>query len=131
MRKRNKTGRVVIPEDAIIKPHKLAVAVVLSRTGFDVEFLPVRTIPTPDLFFRGLEWEVKSPIGSSSRTIENNLRNALKQSQNIIIDLSRIKQKEEKAIREIKHQLELLRGVGRIIVITKSREVLVLSGKLI
>ncbi len=49
----------------------------------------------------------------------------------IIIDLSRIKQKEEKAIREIKHQLELLRGVGRIIVITKSREVLVLSGKLI
>lgn len=50
MRKRNKTGRVVIPEDAIIKPHELAVAVVLSRTGFDVEFLPVRTIPTPDLF---------------------------------------------------------------------------------
>ena len=49
----------------------------------------------------------------------------------IIIDLSRIKQKEEKAIREIKHQLELLRGVGIIIVITKSREVLVLSGKLI
>lgn len=51
--------------------------------------------------------------------------------EDTIIDLSRIKQKEEKAIREIKHQLELLRGVGRIIVITKSREVLVLSGKLI
>ncbi len=51
--------------------------------------------------------------------------------EDAIIDLSRIKQKEEKAIREIKHQLELLRGVGRIIVITKSREVLVLSGKLI
>ena len=116
-------GRVIIPESAVVKPHELSTARVLSRTGNDVEFISVRNIPTPDIKFMGQEWEIKSPVGGSSRTIENNLRSALKQSQNIVIDLSRIKRLEVDAIREVKRQVGLLRGVGKVIIVTKAKKV--------
>lgn len=70
---------------------------------------------------------MKSPIGKSSRTIENNLRNALKQSRNAIIDLRRIKQSEQKALREVKRQSKLIRGGHRLKVITKEKEIIDLS----
>lgn len=37
--------------------------------------------------FRGKKWEIKPPKGAKRRTIENNIRNTLKQSRNIIVDL--------------------------------------------
>ena len=108
----------------MIQSQELRVGEILARTGENVEFLPVGIHHTADIRFRGVEWEIKSPIGSSSRTIENNLRNALKQSSNIIVDLGRIKQPEEKGLREIKKQAKLLHMLKRIIVITKSGKIL-------
>ena len=48
---------------------------------------------TPDLRIRGIEWELKSPQGDGVKTIENILKKAAKQSDSIILDLSRIKMK--------------------------------------
>ncbi|MBQ3476043.1 hypothetical protein IJH26_00835 [Candidatus Saccharibacteria bacterium] len=80
MRKPNKqrVGHITVPKNALVQPHEFNVATILSWTGEDVEFIPTRHIPTPDIRFKGLEWEIKSPYGSSSRTIENNIRLALK-----------------------------------------------------
>ncbi len=122
--RKNKVGNITVPKGAIALPHELVVATILSWTGDDVEFLPVKHSHTADIRFQGLEWEIKSPIGKSSRTIENNLRNALKQSRNVIIDLSRIKQSENKAIREVKRQCRLIKGKKKVIIITKTKTII-------
>ncbi|WP_372521037.1 hypothetical protein [Candidatus Ruminimicrobiellum ovillum] len=63
---------------------------------------------------------MKSPKGSSSRTIENNLRCALKQSRNIIIDLRRIKIDETRAISQIKEKFIKIKTIKNIIIIKKN-----------
>ncbi len=124
MKSRKNSGNINVPLGVAVLPHELVVATILSWTGDNVEFLPVRHVQTADIIFRGLEWEIKSPEGKSSRTIENNMRNALKQARNIVIDLSRIKQSEAKAIKEVKRQYNLIRGIKRVIIITKAKEII-------
>lgn len=108
----------------MVQPHELVVATILAWTGEDIKFLPVSHTHTADIKFRGQEWEIKSPKGNSSRTIENNMRLALKQSENIIMDLSRIKIEEEKAIKEIKRQTSLIKQVKKVIIITKTQKII-------
>ena len=103
-----KVGKINMPRGALIHSHELRVATILSWTGANVEFIEVGTTHTPDIRFMNLEWEIKSPKGKSSRTIENNVRAALKQSSNIIIDLSRIKLPEDKCVRETKRLADLV-----------------------
>lgn len=119
-----RSGRIIVPKGAIPQSHESDVALILAKSGDDVTFIPVKTTPTPDIFYKGREWEIKSPTGSSSRTIENNVRKAVRQSKNIIIDLSRIKIPEDKCLREIKRQVKLLCGVGKVMVITKKQRIL-------
>lgn len=108
----------------MIQPHELVVADILSLTGNDVEFLPVSNTHTADIKFCGKEWEIKSPKGSSSRTIENNMRLALKQSNNIIIDLSRIKIPEYKCLTTIKSRAQKLGHIKKIIIITRDKTII-------
>ncbi len=99
-----KSGKVIIQQGALIQPHELKVGELLARTGSDVTFLAVGVGKSPDIMFRGKKWEIKSPKGSKRRTIENNIRVALKQSSNIILDLSRIKVEEGSCLRYVRDQ---------------------------
>ena len=76
--------------------------------GKDVELIPrskTSGVHTPDIKMDGVKWEIKSPTGNSSRTIENNIRNALRQSDNIIIDLRRMHVNESKCLKEVERQV--------------------------
>ena len=120
-------GKTIIPFGVFVEQHELDVAKVLNKIGKDVEFiLPsrVKFSRTPDIKMDGLLWEIKSPKGSSSRTIENNLRCALKQSKNIIIDLRRIKIDETRAISQIMKQFKFSKLINRIILIKQNKEIL-------
>lgn len=120
-------GKTIIPFGVFVEQHELDVAKVLNKLGKDVEFiLPsrVKFSRTPDIRMDGLLWEIKSPKGSSSRTIENNLRTALKQSKNIIIDLRRIKIDETRAISQIMKQFKFSKLINRIILIKQNKEIL-------
>ena len=107
----------------MIYTQELVVATILIQTGHDVEFLPVKRIRTADIRYLGLEWEIKSPRGKSSRTIENNIRTAIGQSCNIIIDLSRIPILEEKAISEVRKQVSKTKNIKKVLIITKNQEI--------
>lgn len=73
------------------KSHEFAAAIIIAKYfRSDVIFMRPASFKTPDFDVNGTKWELKSPMGSSARTIENNMRAARKQSQNLIIDLSRI-----------------------------------------
>ena len=125
--KKCKPGKIIIPKNTLIQPHELESAAVLSWKGDNVEFLPVGSKKSADIKFQGKEWEIKAPKGKSNRTIENNMRRALQQSDNIIIDLARCKILELKAIREIRRQCYLLKQLKTCLVITKNRKILIIQ----
>ena len=87
-------GTIIVPPGVFTDVHeKIAVDFLAAKLGYDVTFLVPdrrRSAKTPDIEMNGLFWEIKSPTGRSSRTIENNLRLALRQSQNIVLDLRRM-----------------------------------------
>ena len=96
-----------------------------AEKGKRIVFIPPSAIPgvhTPDIIMDGKEWEIKCPEGSSKRTIENNIRKAEEQSENIIIDLRSIKVAESICISQIKRNFESRSKVKRILVITKKLE---------
>lgn len=128
MNKTKKVGNIIVPKNRLIQEYELLVTTVLSWTSHNVKFLEESIIPTPDIEYRRLLWEIKSPKGSSSRTIENNIRLALKQSPNIIIDLHRINRPETQCLREIKKQAKLTHGIKRILVITRQNKILHIKG---
>lgn len=119
-----KSGKVIIQEGALIQPHELKVGELLARTGSDVTFLAVGVEKSPDIMFRGKKWEIKSPKGSKRRTIENNIRVALKQSSSIILDLSRIKVEEDSCLRYVRDRKDRLGKKYSFMVIRKNKKIL-------
>lgn len=120
-------GKTIIPFGAHPEEHEKEIAKILNKYGKNVEFLiPVEAkyAKTPDITMDGMFWEIKAPNGSSNRTIENNLRCALKQSKNIIIDLRRIKIDETKAINQIKEKFIKVKTIKKIIIIKKNSKIL-------
>lgn len=123
-----KTGRVIISNNSLVQDHELKVGHILARSGFDVIFLPVCAGKSPDIKYRGKIWEIKSPTGCKRRTIENNLRKAITQSENIIIDLRRIKIDENTCLREINRQTKLSgKRIRKLLVINKMEEVILVK----
>ncbi len=125
-------GKTIIPFGAHPEKHEIEIANILNKYGKNVEFLiplDIKNTRTPDIKMDGLLWEIKSPKGSSSRTIENNLRCALRQSKNIIIDLRRIKIDEARAISQIRKQFNQTKIIKDIIIIRKNCEIKVLDRK--
>ena len=127
--KNQNIGKIIIPGNVRPEVHELEVAHILAEVGLDVEFLLpsyIKGLFSPDLLMNGQIWEMKSPCGSSKRTIENNYRNAQKQSENIIFDLRRVKLDEKVVISQIKQRLLKQRNnkTKRTIIITKNKKIL-------
>lgn len=85
--------------------HEFETYYFLMGIGKSVEIIPVslkKGIKNPDIRMDGKLWEIKSPIGVKSRTLENAIRAAAHQSPNIIIDLRRLRNPDGKSIRTIR-----------------------------
>jgi hypothetical protein len=98
-----------------------------SELGKDIDFIRPNATPyqhSPDIKMEGVEWEIKCPEGNSKRTIENNLRKALKQSHNVIFDLRHIKYPEEKCIAKLEKEFRINSQLKRLYVIKKNGELL-------
>ena len=79
---------------------------------------------------RGKMWETKSPIRYSDSTFEYNFKKAMRQSSNIIFDLRRLSEKDEK-----KYLKELVkransRKVTNLIVINRQGAKLDIKGRI-
>lgn len=121
-----KKGKIT-PNGVVLKIHENATAVFLTEQGFDVELIPASNIEgvhTPDIKMDGLKWEMKAPLGEGNQLIENTIQRALKQSQNIIIDLRHTKRHQTKCLRELEKQFLSKKGIKRLKVITKSGKTL-------
>lgn len=120
---KHKREQVIIPANIHLSEHELSVIPFLLAIGNHVEFLQpsrIRGQKSPDVRIDGVLWEIKSPKGTSNRTIENNFRAALNQAVCIVFDLRRSKLPEEKALREIKRQFSLAHKVQRVFVVRRN-----------
>ena len=121
-----KKGKIT-PNGVALKTHENATAVFLTEQGFDVELIPASNIEgvhTPDIKMDGLKWEMKAPLGEGNQLMENTIQRALRQSQNIIIDLKHTKRHQTKCLRELEKQFLNKKGIKRLKVITKSGKTL-------
>ena len=107
--------------------HELETARYFAEQGYDIEFIPPNNSPnmhTPDIMMDGVAWEMKCPKGKSRNTIQKIIRQAVKQSHYIIIDLRRINVPEDKCISQITKQVEARPYIRRLLAIKKNNELI-------
>ncbi len=121
-----KQGKI-IPNGVSLEKHENKTVVFFTEMGYDVELIPPSNIPktkTPDFIMNNIAWEMKSPQGKSKETLGHIFKRAKKQSENIIIDLTRIKLSEDIAIKEIKRRFAQTKSCKRLKIITKDHKLL-------
>lgn len=125
---KRRIGTIVVPPGVFVDKHeKIAADFLAANIGYDVTFLvPDRRkgTKTPDIEMNDLLWEVKSPTGKSSRTIENNLRLALLQAPNIVLDLRRMDGRipTYKLLKEAERRFMDAKKMKHLIVITREEK---------
>lgn len=122
---KNTTGKIIKPYGAQISQHELAAAkTLISATGKSITFLPPRSIKTPDIVFLDKEWEIKTPSGKGSRTIEDCLRRGSSQSPNLIIDIRFTKISETQCLRCIQRQVSQVAAIKNVLVIARPNRII-------
>lgn len=107
------------------RPHEMRATKTLAELfKSDIVFIRRTQSKTPDLYVlkTNICWELKSPIGNGKHTMQSNLREASKQSENIILDLTRSKMSDEKAISRAKDFLRKERSsIKRLKILLKDK----------
>ena len=116
-------GQIIIRSGANIWPHELKTAEALAAAGHAVEFIPKsngRYDKSADVLMDGVTWEMKAPKSDKLRMVEQNLRRALKQSQNVIFDSRRMKGLPDHAIeRELNKWSKELKSLKRLLFVNR------------
>ena len=121
---------VIVPREVYPKPstREMSAAYILNDYfRANVKFIARRDGKTPDFLIRGIYWELKSPTGSGKYNLQHALRNAVKQSENIIIDARFSKMHINKIKSELGYQFKHSRNIKRLLLIDKQKNVLVFS----
>ena len=119
MNKNMRRGRVVTPADANPWPHEKRVAKILALAGYYVEFIPETSVKTPDIYLGRTVYEIKSPISDKVDAIERNITRALKKCPNIVFDSSRMKARDDQAMRELIKRRRVGKGLKKLLFINK------------
>jgi hypothetical protein len=90
----------------------------------DVYFIETGSQGTPDVSIKGIEWEIKSPIGASANNMQKNMREAAVQSESVVIDLRRSRLHQARALGYIKQFTDRYSKLKRVLVITKAKQIL-------
>ncbi|MDO4399124.1 MAG: hypothetical protein Q4C24_02425 [Candidatus Saccharibacteria bacterium] len=124
MQNKRKTGIFIAPGRKPW-PHELRVAEILSLAGHYVEFLEEGNLHTADIKLDGIEYEIKSPKSANANSLEHLLKKALRQSPNIIIDTSRMKNSRDDNIRKfLVSQIKSRKQIKKLIMITKRGQII-------
>ncbi|MDR1033085.1 MAG: hypothetical protein LBL84_03705 [Candidatus Nomurabacteria bacterium] len=120
---KNKFGKLTTPYGVRLEKHEQMTIDCFLARGKNVEAIKpsnTRKQKSPDVIIDGVVWEIKSPISSSRRKIEQRIREANKQSENIIFDLRRVDKYPDKVEKEVLKQYDRVPRIRRLIIIKKS-----------
>lgn len=121
-----KQGNLIL-NGTIPEKHELEMVIIFLAMGKNIEFLKpsrIKGAKTPDIVMDGISWEMKSPTGNKSYTIEEQLRRASKQSAYIIIDTRRTLLLDIKIEKQIYNYLKKSHTIKKVLVVNKKSEVL-------
>lgn len=109
-------------------PHELRVAEILALNGHFVEFLAEGRLPRADIRVDGAEFEIKSPERFNANTLEHMLRDAIKQSPNVIFDTVRLKKVRDCQVeRFLKGQIYKNSRLKRVWLVTRQNRIVDIS----
>lgn len=92
------------------------------------ESIPESNTKTADILLDGVEFEIKSPKSANANSLEHILKKAVKQSCNIIIDTSRMKNiRDDNTRRFLVNQARLRKQIKKLIMITKQGQIIDVS----
>lgn len=116
---------VFMPPGRKVWPHEYRVARVLAMAGHNVEFLLENNLKNPDILLDGVEFEIKSPEHFNANTLEHTIKDALKQSPNLIIDMSRLKKIRSDRMRAfLINQVRKSKQIKRMFLITRQGQII-------
>lgn len=124
--RRRRQGKFT-PNGVLIEKHEYQTVLFLLDYGFDVELIRPTNIPkmhSADLWMLGKAWEMKGPEGKSLDTIEHAFKRAGRQSENIIIDLRRMKIETRFLLRFAKKLMRDSKRIKILWIITKEGKLL-------
>ena len=102
------------------RDHEMSAAILLAEHfECNVIFLRPGRQRTPDVEVNGVKWEIKSPLGKSKHTIEEQVKRASAQSLYIIIDARRCKLHMAKIRNHLKFQISVRPKINRVLLINK------------
>lgn len=111
---------VFVPSNCKPWPQEIRVAKILASQGHYVEFIKENNYKTADIILDGITFEIKSPLSDKHNSLEHILKKALRQSNNIIIDISRIsKDREGSILNSLAMEKQYRKQIKKLIMITK------------
>ncbi|MDO4507826.1 MAG: hypothetical protein Q4B65_00310 [Candidatus Saccharibacteria bacterium] len=126
MHKPKQKGRIIIPAGRRPWPHELRTAQILAAAGHSVEFLSeTNNLPTADIKLDGVEYEIKSPEKMNANSLEHLLKDALRQSPNIIINASRMRKiRDDSLCKFLMRQASSRKQIKNLLLITKQGRII-------
>jgi hypothetical protein len=79
---------------------------------------------TPDFAINGCNYELKTPLTSNIRSINNIIHLATKQSENVVMDIRKSKITEKRMSLVCNERLKSLKKLKRIVLIVNNKKVL-------
>lgn len=126
----NPNYSVIVPKELYPKPlnrEMTAAFILIDFFNSDIKFVIRNDNKTPDFLIKGKYWELKSPTGNGKYNLQHTLRNAAKQSENIIIDARFSKIHINKIKNELNYQFKRSRNIKRLLLIDKQKNIVEIS----
>jgi len=121
---------VIVPKELYPKPSNremTAAYILIDFFNSDIKFVVRNNNKTPDFLIKGKYWELKSPTGNGKYNLQHALRNAAKQSGNIIIDARFSKNHINKIKNELNYQFKHSKNIKRLLLIDKQKNIVEIS----
>lgn len=126
-----KQGRL-ITNNVILERHEMSTVNFLLNYGYDIELIRPSLTPhskNADLIMEGLVWEMKCPVVDNITRLSVVMRKATRQSPNVIVDLRRLRS-DARATLALRKIAKTSRSLKRLIIISKSGEILTIKGRM-
>lgn len=121
---KKKQGKLTL-NNVPLHRHEHRIVLHYLNQGYDIELIPKSNLPgvrTADFIMFDLQWEMKSPKGCDKWLIKNTLQSASHQSENIIVDLRRIKLDQNRCLAELEKHFKLIKRIKHLKIITKTEK---------
>lgn len=110
-----------------VKPfqHEMVTYEFLAQKGHTIEIKPVAdrdSVKSADAWIDGVLTEIKSPVGNGKGTVIQLLRDAKKQSSNVIVDLHRTEMNMDKALEQVDQALKRYDELEQVTVISQDKQ---------